>query len=103
MRLRQHAGQRGGRARLLDRRAGGAGQLLLHALGLREQDGGVDARLLHEAAGGAVLLPEQGDEQVDGLGGGVAAGGGGELGSLDDLAAAGGELLGTELAQLISS
>ena len=53
-----------------------------------------------EVAGGAVLLLEQGDEQVDGLGVGVAAGGGGELGGLDDLAAAGGELLGTELAQL---
>ena len=44
------------------------------------------------------LVAQQRDEQVDGLGGGVAGRGRGELGGLDRLAAAGGELVGAELA-----
>ena len=95
--------QRRGGAGLLDGRAGGARQGLEGRLGRGRQGRRVDPRLHDEVATRAVLLAQQGDEQVDGLGVGVAAGRGRQLGGLDDLAAAGGELLCTELAQLRSS
>jgi hypothetical protein len=98
----EDAGQRGARGGLLHGRAGGRRQRAEDLLGAGGQRADVDAGLGHHAAGGALLLAQQRHEQVDRLGGGVATGGRGELGSLDHLAAAGRELLGTELAQLRS-
>ncbi len=100
---RQHARQGGRGAGLLDRRPRGAGERPLDGHRRGQQVAGVDPGLRHHAPAGAVLLLEQRDEQVDRLGVGVAAGGGGELGGLDHPPAAGGELLGTELAQRCSS
>ncbi len=90
----------GARGGLLDGRPAGPGQRLHRLLGAGGEGSGVDPGLADQVARGAVLLAEQGDEQVDGLGLGVARRGRGELCGLDDLAAAGGELLGAELAQL---
>ena len=102
-RLGQHARQCSRPAGLLHRGAGGAGQRLLRGLGPSEQGLGVHACLHHQAAARPVLLPKQCNQQVDGLGVGVAARRGSQLGSLDDLSAAAGELLCTELTQLCSS
>ena len=85
-------------AGLLDGRAAGARAAPQRGLGGGGQRGDVDAGLGDQAAGGAVLLAQQRDQQVDRLGGGVPGRGRGQLGGLDRLAAAGGELLGTELA-----
>ncbi|CAB4700066.1 unannotated protein [freshwater metagenome] len=94
----EHPGQGGRALRLLDGRAAGARQRVEHGRGSCGQIGRIDAGLGDQAAGDAVVLAQQSDQQVDGLGGAVARGRRGHLGSLDRLAAAGGELVGPERA-----
>src|SRR4029079_18672939 len=94
----QHAREGGGRGGPLDGRPAGAGQAADGRLGGGSERGDVDAGLGDQAAGRAVLLAQQGRQQVDGLGGAVPGRGGGHLGDVDRLATAGGELFGGELA-----
>ncbi len=73
------------------------GQRPQRGLGGGGQRGDVDAGLGDQAAGGAVLLAQQRDQEVDRLGGVVPGRRRGHLGDLDGLPAAGGELFGSEL------
>ncbi len=98
----QDAGQGGRGGGLLDRGPGGLGQREQGGLGPSGEGRGVGAALGDQLARRTVGIAQQGDEQVDRLGLGVARRGRGELGGLDRLPAAGGELLGPELAHASS-
>ena len=100
-RPREHAGQRRRGRRLLDGGAAGLRQRLERALGPGGERRGVGAGLADQLARRTVGVAQQRREQVDRLGLGVARGRRRELGGLDRLTAARGELLGPELAHRV--
>ena len=90
--LVEHAEELAGRRRGGHGGAADAGQPAHRGLGLGPDVGGVGAGRLEQGAGDPVGLLEQGDQQVQGLEGGLAAVDGEPLGGRHGLLRPGGEL-----------